>query len=265
MRRFGALLPLSVFGALLCVLGPGCDGRRPVADAAVAEPVAATLRPGDLALDFVSAVDYDTLRIEVDAFEGLAPSEAALERLVELLSARLDKPGGIEVVRSSELPRSLRAPVYDAEQVRAIADAFRDHHSGEPDAPRRAVIWVGYLPGSGGLGPEGETALGLAVDASSIAVFPEAIARSSPRSEREAVETRVLVHEVGHLLGLVNNGAPEQWPHEDRRHAHHDRSPACVMYHEIVPAAPGERSGLEAVRFCPACEQDLFRLGGRQP
>jgi hypothetical protein len=44
------------------------------------------------------------------------------------------------------------------------------------------------------------------------------------------VEQSTLVHEVGHALGLVNNGIPMAAAHQDTAHGAHCTNPDCVMY-----------------------------------
>jgi predicted Zn-dependent protease len=45
------------------------------------------------------------------------------------------------------------------------------------------------------------------------------------------VEQATLVHEMGHALGLVNNGLPMQSPHNDSKHHAHCSNENCVMYY----------------------------------
>ena len=44
------------------------------------------------------------------------------------------------------------------------------------------------------------------------------------------VEQATVVHEVGHVVGLVNNGLPMHKKHEDAEHAYHSNDPNDVMY-----------------------------------
>ena len=42
------------------------------------------------------------------------------------------------------------------------------------------------------------------------------------------MEASGIVHESGHLMGLVDGGVPMVVPHEDSTSAFHDKDPACV-------------------------------------
>lgn len=44
------------------------------------------------------------------------------------------------------------------------------------------------------------------------------------------VEQATVVHEIGHAIGLVNNGVPMVDAHEDPSHSHHTTNTDCVMY-----------------------------------
>jgi len=53
-----------------------------------------------------------------------------------------------------------------------------------------------------------------------------------PVSQRYA-EQATVVHELGHAVGLVNNGVPMNQPHEDPQHPKHAIDSGCVMYWAI--------------------------------
>lgn len=68
-----------------------------------------------------------------------------------------------------------------------------------------------------------------------IAIFKEVI-REAASGETlplvaEYVEQTTLIHEVGHALGLVNNGVPMVDSHQDKEHGAHCSNPDCVMYY----------------------------------
>jgi hypothetical protein len=47
------------------------------------------------------------------------------------------------------------------------------------------------------------------------------------------VEQATVVHELGHAVGLVNNGVPMQVAHEDPSHAKHSTNTDCVMFWQV--------------------------------
>ncbi len=44
------------------------------------------------------------------------------------------------------------------------------------------------------------------------------------------VEQSTMIHELGHAIGLVNNGVPTTSDHHDSEHGAHCRNDDCVMY-----------------------------------
>ena len=78
--------------------------------------------------------------------------------------------------------------------------------------------------------------LGVAVDASTVALFSDSIEEADGpfgRPSVEDVENSVLVHEVGHLLGLVNLVYESPVDHEDPDHPGHSNNDDSVMYWAI--------------------------------
>ncbi len=81
----------------------------------------------------------------------------------------------------------------------------------------------------------------------------------------------MLAHEIGHTLGLVDNGVPMVQDHEDPDHANHTADPECIMYWAYERRAAVKKleqvldSGTpeEAIGFCPPSLNDLeqFKAG----
>ena len=63
-----------------------------------------------------------------------------------------------------------------------------------------------------------------------IAVFKNVITSSGGEVVQKYVEQSTIVHELGHALGLVNNGIPMTTPHQDTAHGNHTTNTDCVMY-----------------------------------
>lgn len=63
-------------------------------------------------------------------------------------------------------------------------------------------------------------------------VFKDNVPAGSSISQRY-VEQAVVIHEIGHAVGFVNNGVPMLVNHEDPHHAGHTSNSNCVMYWAI--------------------------------
>jgi len=74
--------------------------------------------------------------------------------------------------------------------------------------------------------------LGLNIGNSSvIAIFkPVVDASSSSRAEQTLVEQSTIAHEIGHAVGLVNNGVRATSAHHDVDNGSHCTNTDCVMY-----------------------------------
>lgn len=73
-----------------------------------------------------------------------------------------------------------------------------------------------------------------------IAIFKDVIKSTTTTAQPlvpKYVEQATLVHEMGHALGLVDNGVPMYTPHKDTEHGAHCSNPDCVMYYSNEGAA----------------------------
>lgn len=211
---------------------------------------ATPLGPGSAAAALVGPARHARLRVEIDHVQGHRPSDDALALLRQRLEERTDHPGGVEVVVDDVLPPTERA-LHTIEHLRMLDAVHRD---GWP-TDEVGVIHVLYLDGAADPSV-GDHLVGAAFGPTSIVIFLDAIGEAvgdAPRRMAE-VERWTLVHEAGHVLGLVGLGAPQVVPHvEAYRHGHCDQ-PGCVM---------GWTVDERATDFCPRCKDDLRAIGGR--
>ena len=222
-------------------------------------------QPGDVAPDYISGGRYPSLLIEVDFIEGNEPSTEALGRMRSIFQQRLEKPLGVEYIVDSKIPISQAKMRYQVGDILALESQYRRNHTDDVANRAQAVIWMVYLNGESEFDDGQSRALGISYDASSVAVFKENIERTALPEVRDVVEAIVLVHEGGHLFGLVNNGIPMANPHEDPDHARHDASRDCVMYHRIETNDAARLLTEPPIDFDYACRVDLFAAGGIDP
>lgn len=186
--------------------------------------------PGSLALACLQSDRFTSMVVEIDYEPGYKPMTSSTDMLLERLEEVCDKPNGISV-EFSEVN-------YEFEGA-WTADAVREqawiHKSGDVmDASE--LRWQLLFP-------EGEYSengvLGVAVDGSSIALFGDTIEESDGpfgRPSVENVENSVIVHEIGHLLGLVNLVYTSPADHEDAEHPGHSNNEDSVMYWAVNSA-----------------------------
>jgi hypothetical protein len=98
-----------------------------------------------------------------------------------------------------------------------------------------------------------------------MAIFKDVIKSTSTKSDPmvpKYVEQATLVHEMGHALGLVNNGVPMFTPHQDTAHGAHCNKPDCVMYYSnegtasMIRFVLSAKDKLSLVMFDQECLND---------
>ncbi len=238
-RGSGRVRPLRVGGAVLLVLQlfAACIVVReersssPVApeqgDIPEAEPLsleAASDRrlPGSLGWALLGSQVTEAV-VEVNHAGDARLGEDALGAL----EANLVEHGGKATVRRvvrGELPVQ---EAYSQDDLRSLA-AEREHSSGDGAVSVQVLVLPGRF--------EVEGVPGAAFEATSFAVFPDQIAGRLPFGANVgAFQTAVVVHELGHLFGLVNLTGQGAF-HEDDDHPGHSR-------HQDSPMHPAVESG----------------------
>jgi hypothetical protein len=162
------------------------------------------------------------LLIEIDAVDGLAPSQAVLDLLRTRLAGVVDKPGGIAFLPAETIAGDADG-VWTTEELRASARRNRDRRS----SPDVMVIYLQFVDGL----YEQRDAFGVAYSASTAAMFSEHMRDAATiLVSRTALERAAVVHEAGHLLSLVNIGYSSPRDREDAEHPNHSNNPDSVMF-----------------------------------
>lgn len=217
--------------------------------------------PGDYAVDLLGDATYSTLQVELDWVVGHEPDPDALAHLEEVLVELCNKPAGIEILLDDEIPDQ-GSPTWSYVAAENLEIAWRDRYR-DPEAGV-AVLYYLYVDGHSDADTDDARILGYAYHGSSLIMFQETMAAVSPGLLSMAdVEPTVLVHEAGHVLGLVNNGVSMQADHEDPDHTHHDDNEDCVMYWAAETDAIAGLLGGGVPDFDDECRADMQAAGGR--
>lgn len=172
---------------------------------------------------------------EIDYQAGAAPAvtwerggspfdvfEANLEAMFAVHPRPLSIPRVLDEMERIEVA----ADRFTAQDVASIAERHRD----TSDARRHRAFYVVFLDGlfvrdAGDVAPE---VVGISsLDLGFVAVF-EPPARVE--GLRAVIEQTTLVHEFGHIAGLVNAGIPMVEDHEDGAHRLHCTNHECIMH-----------------------------------
>ncbi len=200
--------------------------------------------------------DRPVLVIEIDVQEGVRVDQAAVDHMVAEISRYVDKPGGITFAGGNTFASDRDA--WTTDDLRA---AVAQHRSTSTTADQVSVH-VLYVAGGHMDGGEQTSAIGLAYSASTVALFPERWSGLGGLlgSDRQT-ERAVLVHEMGHLFGLVNIGYQSPIDHEDPAHPGHSSNDRSVMFHAIESTLIGQVfQGSPPDRFDDADAADLAGL-----
>ena len=146
---------------------------------------------------------------------------------INLLKTRIEEVTDKSSISVSQNSFGSTDESYTLEEILAIEDTQRQRYK----SGNTFIIHILYLNGEY---QDNEQALGVAYKGSSFVLFKEKIDDASFLliSDKD-IEKSVIVHEFGHLLGLVNMGYQSPHDHEDPDHPHHSNNEESVMYWAI--------------------------------
>jgi hypothetical protein len=247
-RRQAALVAVTVVAA---TLSAGCFGL-PGSD-----------NVGSRARDIVSSATFARLHVEVDwmeeSGESYQPNAGVLSFLQQRLEAVVSKPGGVTVALSNSITATQAS--YSTDDLRTLE---RTHRNEQPGGDRMTV-WLLFATVSS-LSTGGGVVAGIAYAGSSCAVFAKTLQESAGVLQpRQPMDEAVALHELGHLMGLVNLGTAMVTPHEDGAHPGHSSNPDSVMYWQVEGAGLFDliRGGGAPDDFDANDRADLRAIGGR--
>ena len=221
-------------------------------------------QPGNAAIipnDFLSGGKYTSLVIEIVSVSGFAPSASAIDNMKAFLSGLLNKNGGITVVQSTITSPGKSA--FTLEDVKAIEAANRKQVTSGTTLTAFFFFADGDYAGNSG----GVKVFGFAYGGSSMALFEKTVYEFSGGVGKPAVstlETAVMKHEFGHILGLVNNGTALQSAHQDSANGKHCNEQNCLMYFNVETSdIGGNLLGGVVPELDANCLADLKANGGK--
>lgn len=211
--------------------------------------------------DFLSDKKYKMLIVEINYVQGYMPTEEAVNNMVNFLSARLKKPKGVKVTMKS-IP-SPRKSSFSHSDVVHLEKIYRKHFPlGDILTAHILFLDAGYIQDT-----DNTKYLGMAYGATSIAIFQKTVSDYSggiTQPSNEVLETTIINHEFGHVLGLVNNGTSMQTNHQDTNHGHHCNNEQCLMYYATETTdIIGNLVGGNIPDLDQNCITDLKNNGGK--
>lgn len=212
---------------------------------------------GASANDLLSSNRFTSLNVEVQYMEGYKPSDVAITQLLHFLYKHLNKPEGI-FIRTKEIAATTDT-ILSSKDILAIEQLNRTAYS----TPTQLAIYILITNGR----QVNNHLLGLAYRNTSVVLLGDKIkdySYSTRKITRSKLEATILLHEVCHLLGLVNSGSPMQQDHKDAELGRHCNNKKCLMYY--APAKENPYIYLinsKVPDLDKECLEDLIANGGK--
>ncbi len=181
---------------------------------------------GDSANHLLSNDKYKKLVVEIQYMEGFEPTAAAIDNLEDFLDDRLNKPDGIRII-TKEIPAEGQSS-YDLDDIKRLEDDYRKEFTTRKEIATYFLFLDGEYAGNTSSGK----VLGIAYYNTSMVIFEKTLKDASTgigAPDRTKIETTVINHEYGHILGLVNNGTDMQNDHHDEPNGAHCDNSNCLM------------------------------------
>ncbi len=266
LRRIAALLLMSIV-----FMPVGCteDSDTSGGGSGTVDRSGNLLSAGASGADFLANTSFDRLSIEIAYVDGFRPTDLALDNLDQYLRERTFK----EDITYSFRP--LPSPGEEDLTLQEIATLESENRTLYNDGSTLAVyIYFADAPSVNDDESEGLVTLGAVYRNTSMVVHESTIRELASKSVLvtvSEVESTALIHEFGHLFGLVDLGTPEVNPHEDPEAPNHCEVAGCLMRAELEFGtgilSMLEKRAAKGLSELPAldaeCIRDLQAAGGR--
>ena len=212
---------------------------------------------GTSAIDLLTNNRFSSLTLEIDFVTGTKPSNQALDSLTSFLGEYLNKPNGISIILDDEIPSPERSD-FQLQHIKKLEKKYRDEYS----TASNLAVYLLVLDGA----YKKDDLDGLAYLNTSIVLFGEVIKSNYGGLGQPTIataESAVLMHEFGHLLGLVGKGTPSQSDHLEVGKGAHCSTQGCLMASTIQTSDGNwNLSGGIIPKLDSLCFQDLSAIIG---
>lgn len=257
--RIARLLPLApwLLVASLTTCITACNGEGADVSEVSYDPY---LKVGASAHDLLSAERFRSLTVEIQSVPGFEPLPTTLSNLKSFLEEHLDKPDGVRIITKAFIPHSIDGTErYSPDDVRRLDRENRKTFS----QGNQLSAFVLFLDGKSSRDDTVYSTLGQTYWNTSMVIFANNVRRTAntlggSQHALAIVESVTLLHEFGHVLGLVNNGTSLTTQHLDEAHPAHCNNPRCLMHYSIESGVLERVLGSgEIPELDTACRSDL--------
>jgi len=217
----------KTIGALLvCLFFVHCSKTGDTASNLPSLPSSDNSKPvGASAHDLLASSSFGKLVVQIQYMPGMQLQSQSIANLTNFLSSYLNKPAGVEITQQ---------PIASAgKATMGLSDIanFESQNRTGFNTAGQIVVYVLITDAN----YESVNVLGIAYRNTSAALMGKTIQSNSGglgQASRVKLETAVLEHEFGHLLGLVDNGSAMQSSHKDATNGAHCNNSSCLMYYQ---------------------------------
>ncbi|MGM0634673.1 MAG: M12 family metallo-peptidase [Bacteroidota bacterium] len=213
------------------------------------------LSVGESAYDLLSEDHFSKLTLEIAYMEGFPLTDEALQEVTQFLEQHLHKSQGVAIIQT-EIPAE-EAENYSTTDLVEIEENYRQVFPEENEIS----IWISVVDGYN----ENESVVGVAYRNLSTSLMGKTISENAGgfnQPSKTSIEASILMHELGHLLGLVDVGTPMVEDHA--ANGNHCDNEDCLMYFAV------ETTDFFSILFSTQipeldanCKQDLQANGGK--
>ena len=217
---------------------------------------------GSSANDLLSSNTFNKMIVEIAFMEGFKPTQKALDNFKNFIENSTFKTAGVAFIEK-EISATGKTE-YTLDEVVAIEKEHRTKYN----ANSTIAVWVLFINGNSSRDSNKGSILGSAYWNTSFVIYEETIHNFSDSTfepSRSLLESSVINHEFGHILGLTNLGSDLQSDHEDVDHPKHCNEEDCLMYWsaESSEGLGSLFSGGQVPTLDAQCLADLKANGGK--
>ena len=227
------------------------------------------LSTGASARDLLSNDTFDRILVEIDYVTGFAPTAEAIANFEDFLLARTYKEN-IEFKYTA-----VASPNEESLSLDEVVDLESENRNEYNNGSTISIyIYFADAPSESDDDSEDLVTLGAVYRNTSMVIYESTVKEMANRStsvSTEEIETATLLHEFGHLFGLVNLATESVNNHEDTEADNHCNVDGCLMRAELQFGASllkqmqkNTSKGLASIPKLDAeCLLDLQKYGGR--
>lgn len=212
---------------------------------------------GTSANHFLSATNYSSMAVQISYMPGNEPADSSLYYLNQFLNLYLNKPGGITIFKKNIVASGKNT--LTLKEIVSIENKYRISFTAGREIDVHILITDTYY--------STKDILATSYWNTSYAIFGRTLndfSGSAGQVSKTRLMTLLLCHEMGHLLGLVNQGTAMVTNHQDVAHGAHCNNINCLMNFGIETTLVTGNPVTSGIPLLDTnCHNDLKANGGK--